>query len=141
MNITRTKLKEHLEEAKQDGLLNVVDAYKEPEEKLMICCKLLLGRTDIEHLKLSSLKEAVQKAKIDFSKDQEIQNFLGKTEKAIQEYQKVLWDKKEPEGKEIVTYQSLQETDTIETDISKNLQAFSEQVVQEEQKKKNTTEL
>ena len=30
MNITRTKLKEHLEEAKQDGLLNVVDAYKEP---------------------------------------------------------------------------------------------------------------
>ncbi len=139
MNITRTKLKEHLEEAKQDGLLNVVDAYKEPEEKLMICCKLLLGRTDIEHLKLSSLKEAVQKAKIDFSKDQEIQNFLGKTEKAIQEYQKVLWDKKEPEGKEIVTYQSFQETDTIETDISKNLQAFSEQVVQEEQKKKNTT--
>ena len=141
MKLTYAEVKQQLEEAKKERLFEIVDQFNKKEEILEFACKLLLGRTDIENIKMTSLKDALYKIKVDFKEDRAITNFLETAMEAINDYQKQLWKHQKQEGKEEVIYQKASnKMDSFESDISKGLEDFSEKVVanatKEEQERK-----
>lgn len=141
MKLTYTEVKQQLGEAKKERLFEIVDQFNKKEEILEFACKLLLGRTDIENIKMTSLKDALYKIKVDSKEDRAITNFLETTTEAINDYQKQLWKQQKQEGKEEVIYQKASnKMDSFESDISKGLEDFSEKVVanatKEEQERK-----
>lgn len=130
MKLTYAEVKQQLGEAKKERLFEIVDQFNKKEEILEFACKLSLGRTDIENIKMTSLKDALYKIKVDFKEDRAITNFLETTMEAINDYQKQLWKHQKQEGKEEVIYQTASnKMDSFESDISKGLEDFSEKVV------------
>ena len=59
MKLTYAEVKQQLGEAKKERLFEIVDQFNKKEEILEFACKLLLGRTDIENIKMTSLKDAL----------------------------------------------------------------------------------
>ena len=90
MKLTYREVKQRLEAAKKERLLEIIDNFNKKEETLKFACKLIFGKTDVENMKLASLKEAFQKMKIDFKEDKDVTKLLEKASEAVNDYQKQL---------------------------------------------------
>ena len=136
MKLTYREVKQRLEAAKKERLLEIIDNFNKKEETLKFACKLIFGKTDVENMKLASLKEAFQKMKIDFKEDKDVTKLLEKASEAVNDYQKQLWNHQKQEGKEQITYQSY-----LDDEVSRSLEEYSEKVILEEKNKQHVIAL